>query len=239
MSSLCSKPSNLLICCAFIVIFGCLSTWSSRISAADGADWPNCLSSEPGEEPFDVTKHDCKNDPMNVSKDPSVLRTEQMLGLTAGEITFIGCDSAPFAAIMTIIEPPAHFQILYRSQSGSESSYYLTPTLHEIGHVYQLKSAGSPQRLSESLHRSVERAELGADFLGGVAAQMLELNPDEAQKSIFLVGSYSSGELGSHGKAKERASAFRMGYFYQPVNDPVSAKYLDFQNNRFAQIKHN
>ena len=92
---------------------------------------------------------------------------------------------------------------------------------------------------ASQVFRSVERAELGADFLGGVAAQMLELNPDEAQKSIFLVGSYSSGELGSHGKAKERASAFRMGYFYQPVNDPVSAKYLDFQNNRFAQIKHN
>jgi hypothetical protein len=239
MSSLCFKRSNLFICFALIIIFGSLSTWSSRISAVDGADWPNCLSSEPGQGPFDVTKHDCKNDPMNVSKDPSLLRTEQMLGLTPGEITFIGCDSAPFAASMTVIDPPAHFQILYRSQSGSGLSYYLTPILHEMGHIYQLKNAGSPQRLSEALHRSVERAELGADFLGGVAAQMLELNPDAAQKSIFLVGSDSSGELGSHGKAKERASAFRMGYFYQPVNDLVSAKYLDFQNNRFAQIKHN
>jgi hypothetical protein len=240
MSSLCSKRfAYLFICFVLIVIFGSSSTWLSIISAADSGDWPNCLSSEPGQQPFDVAEHDCKNDPMNVSRDRSVLRTEQTLGLTPEEITFIGCDAAPFAASMTIIDPPAHFQILYRNNRGSGSSYYLAPILHEVGHVYQLKKAGSPQQLAESLHRSVERAELGADFLAGVAAKVLELNPDAAQQSIFLVGSYSSGELGSHGTAAHRASAFRMGYFYQPASDPVYTQYLDFQNNRFAQIKHN
>jgi hypothetical protein len=199
----------------------------------DQATFPDCLHSSSGDERFELKNHpECNGDPLNLARDPVVVEAEKIFSLTATEITFIGCATAPFAARMSRIEPSVHFEVLYHSDAKLN---YLAPTLHELGHLYQLKKAGSPQRLGGT----IERIELGADFLAGLAAQKLAIeNPNLFQRSLFLAGSYTP-KSDSHGKPEDRASAFRYGYFYQPSRVSLEAAYADFQDNLFSQIMHN
>jgi hypothetical protein len=188
---------------------------------------------------FDYAQHPgCDRDVLNVSNNPDVKKAEKILALLSDEIEFIGCAGASFKTFPVKTEPSFKFRIFYRASNNLKSQEYLAPILHEIGHVYQLRQAGSIQSLLQSLDNSAERIELGADFLAGFAAHKLGINVALAQRSLFLVGSYRSDVRDSHGRPEDRTSAFRYGYFYEPEDSSLASQYADFQDNLFVQIKH-
>jgi hypothetical protein len=208
-------------------------------STSDGSSpntMPHCLNSSSTEKPFELSKHpECTSDRANISNYREVKETEEMFGLKPAEITFIGCGAAPFSTSMVELDPPFHFQILYEAGDDSTSEdEYIAPILHELGHVYQFKKAGSPSKLFEL---STERLELGADFLAGFAAAHLGFkNPSLFERTLSLVGSYEV-KSDSHSTPEGRTQAFRYG-FHCRRSAPVESVYSDFQDNLFSQIKH-
>jgi len=197
----------------------------------------DCLNSDRQKDVFDLKAHkECTNDPFVVAQDDSIKQAEKLLGLSADQVTFIGCNAASFSTRMTELEQPFHFQILYSTLYARRDC--ISPLLHEIAHVYQLNRAGSPDKLLQSLRQSVQRVELGADFLAGLLAVRLGLNPGEFQKNLALVGSYDEESADAHGLPADRTSAFRYGYFYDPKSGSLESQYADFQKNLFGQIKN-
>jgi hypothetical protein len=208
-------------------------------TASQGNAVPDCLNSDGFGGTFLLADHtECKDDVFKVSQDVDVQKVEKMFGVTPNEVTFIGCAAAPFQTKMVRTDPPFHFLILYRVSVDSKSHGYQAPIFHELGHVYQLSKAGSPQKLFQSLYGSNERVELGADFLAGLAAQRLKMNQGTFQTSLFLTGSYDSQKPDSHGCPEARSSAFRYGYHAPVTKSFDDAQYADFQDNEFAVIKH-
>lgn len=216
-----------------LIVLVTLSTASSQIHSMD------CLNSNDQKQAFDLDDHkECRDDQFGIAQNDTVRKVEKLLGLSEDQITFIGCDAAPFSTQMTDMEQPFHFQILYSTSGSQARQNCIAPLLHEIGHVYQLNKMGSREKLLESLRKSIQRVELGADFLAGVAAARLELNPGEFQRNLALAGSYDEKSVDAHGLPSDRTSAFRYGYFYEPKNASVEAQYSYFQRNLFGQIKH-
>ena len=200
---------------------------------------PDCLNSDDDGGNFLLAAHPaCKDDILRISKDVEVSQIENMLGIAPEEITFIGCAPAPFQTRMVRTEPPFHFQILYHLGSDLKSRDFAAPIFHELGHVYQLRKSGSKNKLLQSVGGSIDRVELGADFLAGLGAQKLKMNPGDFETNLFLMGSYDSQKSPSHGRPEDRSSAFRYGY-YSPSRKPFEdSLYADFQDNEFAQIMH-
>jgi hypothetical protein len=161
-----------------------------------------------------------------------------MLGLLADQIDFIGCATAPFLTQVISSVPPYRFRITYPTKGDPSRREHIAPILHEIGHAYQLKPFGSKKKLLASLDGSIERAELGADFLAGLAAQRLKMNPGDFETNLSLMGSYHSKNSESHGRPEDRAMAFRYGWNSPPRKSFDDSQYEDFQDNEFAQIKH-
>src|ERR1700687_4468000 len=182
-------------------------------SENSGSRLPDCLNSNSSEKPFNLAEHtECKNDKANLSKYPEVVETENMLGLTSDQVTFIGCAVAPFRSRMVDLGPPFHFEILYTFDANFVAADYVAPILHEIGHAYQFKKAGNPIKLLES---PIERLELGADFLAGLAASKLGIkNPNLFERTLSLVGSYEA-KSDPHGTPEDRTQSFRYGFFYR------------------------
>jgi hypothetical protein len=195
----------------------------------------DCLNSRDNEKPFELSQHrECKDDKAKLSEYHEVVGTEKMLGLASDQITFIGCAAAPFRTRMVDLEPPFHFEILYTFNPSFTSQDYVAPTLHEIGHIYQLKKAGSTNKLLDS---PIERLELGADFLAGLAAGRLGFkNPLLFERTLSLVGSYVA-KSDSHSTPENRTKSFRYGFFYRSLDSTIDPIYADFQDNLFSQIK--
>jgi hypothetical protein len=160
-----------------------------------------------------------------------------MFGLPSDQIAFIGCAAAPFMTYPVGMDPPFRVKIYYPVAANSDLKIYVAPILHEIGHAYQYRQSGSTQKLRASLDNSNERIELGADFLAGLAAQRLKINPGEFETSFYLVGSYAF-DPDSHGNPADRALAFRYGYNAPPTKRFEDSQYADFQDNGFAIVKH-
>lgn len=210
----------------------------SIIRASQELAFPDCLNSDEFGGPFLLADHPkCKDDVFKVSEDDEIQKVEKTLGITPNAITFIGCEAAPFSTKMTRMDSPFHFLILYR-EGGKKSREYVAPIIHELGHVYQLGKAGSYYKLMQSVDGSNERVELGADFLAGLAAKSLKMNPGEFETSLFLMGSYNLQKKDSHGCPEARSSAFLYGYNSPPTKVVDDAQYSDFQDNEFMQIKH-
>lgn len=216
------------------VIVGFAATNASQDNAV-----PDCLNSDDTGGNFLRAAHpECKDDILRLSRDIEVQNIEKMLGIAADEITFIGCAPAPFQTKMVRTEPPFHFQILYHIGTDLKSRDFVAPIFHELGHVYQLRKSGSKNKLLQSVGGSVDRVELGADFLAGLAAHRLKMNPGDFETSLFLMGSYDSQRSDSHGRPEDRSAAFRYGYYSPSTNSFEDSLYADFQDNEFAQIMH-
>jgi hypothetical protein len=209
-------------------------------SLGSGANLPDCLNVAPTGESFKLSEHpECRNDQIRLSGNVKVQRAEEMLKLSPDEIVFIGCAAAPFNTRMVSMHPPFRIVIVYPVEHDSALLDYVPPILHELGHAYQLKRAGSMQKLLESLDPAIERIELGADFLAGLSAHRLGINPGLFERNHFLVGSYKPNQTDSHGRPEDRSSAFRYGYYYSSTDSLVDLPYRDFQDNLFSQTKHN
>jgi hypothetical protein len=178
---------------------------------------------------------ECSRDELGVATKPEIRSAEKMLNIAAEDVSFVACAASPFGTNANT-DPPSHFRIEYPLDTKLSFSQYLSPLLHELGHVYQAKGCRCWGKLSSQA--SMERTELGADFIAGFEARRLDLSPGLSQTSLDLVGSYKTGLRDPHGTPENRLEAFRYGYFYQPAETSVDSSYADFQDNLFSQIKH-
>jgi hypothetical protein len=228
-----TEPSRLIVrllkaALLMFILLPCLAQTN-----AGRSNPPDCLQAGGAVEPsISSTPPTCDRDRLRVSEDAAVRATEKLFHLSSAEIVFIGCETASdFSTDVVRTSSSSHFVIVY-PMSVSKSSDYVAPMLHELGHVYQLKRVGDKEQLLQML----ERTELGADFLAGLAARKVGLNPGVFEISLRLVGSYRSSPRVSHGRPEDRSSAFRYGY-NEPAG-PLDSQYDDFQDNLFSQLKH-
>jgi hypothetical protein len=200
--------------------------------------FPDCLNVSSPQNPFRPKDHAiCVKDVLNFGDDKTVRADEKLLGITPQEVRFIGCSEAPFVTFPALGLSDSSYTIYYPTGVQLAHEDYLAPFLHEMGHVFQLKQAGSYPRLEAALDNSLERIELGADFLAGIGADRLGLEPKAFLVNLSLFGSYNSSGVDYHGRPEDRAVAFRNGFFYQEKRTTITASYADFQDNLFAQIK--
>jgi hypothetical protein len=197
----------------------------------------DCLNLMPQEKPFSLVAHQdkCFRDELSFSNATDVRNAENLLGISASEIHFVGCDIAPFYARVDRTEPRLHFEIVYNSKLDFNAS--MVAILHEIGHVYQLKQAGSQESLLSSAKQNLERIELGADYLSGLAIGRLGLSEKNFEVGLALVGSYEV-HSGPHGLPHERSAAFNYGVTAGKTDTDVSSLYDAFQDDDYGNIKH-
>jgi hypothetical protein len=202
--------------------------------AGRGNDFPDCLhaGSQAGQSSSDPG---CHNDTLDVSGDATVRRAIEFLELQVTEIVFAECSNFPFTTSMPKTSRPYRFEIDYPTVSKSKVGDHLPAMLHELGHVYQYKVAGSPAKLFKMHEDSLEKAELGADFLAGLIEQKLNIDPGPFERSIFLPGNF---RVNDHGRLEDRNAAFRNGYFYPLNKTTLDKAYQDFLDNRYSQIKN-
>jgi hypothetical protein len=223
----------------FLVVLGCLAPLlGTGLSTAQSPVFPDCLNLSPSTDQFRPTDHpDCSKDALDLGNDKAVHDGERLLNIAPREVRFIGCAAAPFVTFPAI-GTNSNFTIYYPTDVQLTHDKYVAPLLHEMGHVFQLKQARSYANLKASLNDSIERIELGADFIAGFGANHIGLEPNTFLINLKLVGNYNNHDFESHGRPEDRVSAFRNGYFYEEKQSSVADSYADFQDNRFAQIKH-
>jgi hypothetical protein len=210
----------------------------NRQGATSTKKMPRCLHVKQESSDFEISEHkkECNNDILHVGDEDSVRQAKEKLGLSQAEIEFIGCGPAPFSTSILNEHPPFRFLILYPIDDKITRKEYLGPVLHELGHVYQLSRTGSNASLMESLGNSIERVEMGADFLAGLALRALDKDESLFESSLVLVGHYKPNAPDSHGTPPNRAAAFSFGYHSRSA-ETWDSQYADFQDNRFIQIK--
>jgi len=201
--------------------------------AGSGNNFPDCLHSD---TPTGTLSGDpgCHRDTLGLSGDPTVQRAVDLLALHAEKIVFAECSNFPFTTRMPKTSTPYQFEIDYPAIPKPELQKRVPPILHELGHVYQLRLAGSPAGAFEAHDNSIEKIELGADFLAGLIAQKLDIDPGLFGRNLFLAGNYREND---HGRAEDRSAAFLNGYNYPLSKTTLDKAYQDFLDNRYSQIK--
>jgi hypothetical protein len=200
--------------------------------AGSGNNFPDCLHSD---TPAGTLSGDpgCHKDILDLSGDATVQRALDFLKLHTEKIVFTECSNFPFTTKMPKTSVPYQFEIDYPTIPQSELQTRVPPMLHELGHIYQLRLAGSPAGVFEAHDNSSEKIELGADFLAGLTAQKLGIDPGPFERSLFLAGNYREND---HGRAEDRSAAFRNGYYYPLNKTTLDKAYQDFLDNRYSQI---
>src|SRR6185437_12558686 len=122
---------------------------SVAISMAFDGNSFRCLGS--GTDAFDRTQHsECKADKIGLTNKKIIIDAQRFFGIPAGEVSFVGCDAAPFQTRPLVTDSSPNFEILYCSKGGDDTGTLAAPILHELGHVYQLRMAGSYENLRRS-----------------------------------------------------------------------------------------
>lgn len=193
-----------------------------------------CFNGEPGSESFNWDDAKCSGDVLRISNDAVIEQTESLLNLQKNEIKFTGCVHSPFTTSLAATQ--SLLCVVTYPLGSTSGNPYKGALLHELGHCFQLKQAGDRKALMKRVNGSVERLELGADFLAGISCRHSDLGQGEFVRSVSLVGSYTSKDPDWHGQPEDRASAFRQGYHYSLDHLSIIDAYTDFQDNRFGGI---
>jgi hypothetical protein len=199
---------------------------------------PDCLGAS-AQQSAANDGNNCNRDLLSIAQQPVVAAAENILGLTPADVEFVGCRNEGFITRIGHATPRLTLRITYPIIPNVALSDYVAPIVHELGHVYQLKQAGSFDRLEQQLNPYHERAELGADFLTGVILRTLNLPTSVFELSEYLPGSYRTDLDASHGLPHQRTGAFRLGYFYDQRITNIDKKYSYFQDDLFATLKPN
>lgn len=201
--------------------------------------FPDCLNASPQKSRFQPAAHiECSKDALSFGDSKVIQDDEKLLDINPREVRFIGCAAAPFVTFPAFGLSNSAPTIYYPTGVQLAQGDYLAPLLHELGHVFQLKQAGSYEKLKSTAGGSTERIELGADFLAGAAAGRLGLEPKSFLLNLSLVTDYNNGDPNYYGRPEDRAAAFRYGFFDPEKQRPFADAYADFQDNLIAQIKH-
>jgi hypothetical protein len=202
--------------------------------SADRKVFPNCLHGSTPNTP-QTSDPSCSTDVLGFSKNAEVRAAKTLLHLDQADIIFAACTAFPYTTSMPKLTVPYRFEIDYPLTDPKNLEAHIPAIFHELGHVYQLQRAGSPSNLDKELDNSIERAELGADFIAGLIAQARNVDPGTFGDNLFLPGNY---RVNDHGRQEDRAAAYRNGYFYPLGRTTLARAYQDFQDNRYAQIQN-
>lgn len=173
-------------------------------------------------------------DKENLSENATLFKVTRMLGIKSEEIKYSGCKEHYFSAKPLFHQIKQHkYEITYIIGDGIS---YIPPITHELAHVLQFEIYGGLGQLKDNL--SSLRIELAADYLTGVIFQRLDIDKNEFQHSVELIGRFHEDAFNAHGSPSQRNAAFRYGYFDSKKELDRDIRYFHekFQNNIYGLI---
>ena len=175
----------------------------------------------------------CQPDRLDIRHQPQMIQAARGLDIDIETIRFQTCNSPSFNTAMVGSAVTVNYP------TAMPFGKIVGALTHELGHVYQLRRAGSTANLLGELGNSRERIELGADFLAGFVFRNFVSGATRAdfQTSVALVGDYDDAAGPGHGTPEERVAAFRTGYYYRGAPGDVNAANRYFQRDGFGSIK--
>jgi hypothetical protein len=201
---------------------------------AAGDAIPRCLNGTftQGDEKTPVAP--CGVDTLGIGADTDVLAVMRAFDIPKGVVAFEACPGGRFSAMPGDGEGKRY---LVRYPSHVKANY-LSPVVHELAHVVQMRSAGGLAALN--LKESTRRIELGADFLAGLAFNIAlkRLNYSDFETNLQLAGSYNV-VADDHGAPEDRAQAFRRGATRKdPYPELTIGEAMTYWNaNDYARIR--
>lgn len=170
----------------------------------------DCLRSTKTVNMEELDFQSCRGDPSNYDSNEILKSLSNILEINDVNIKFIGCKNYQYE-IRYSSTPPAKATIYYPIRGNLEiSSKDLVALAHELGHVAQLKQAGT----QAALHSAIGEweTEVGADFLAGFSLAPLGVTVTQHSASDDLAGLYVSN-FDDHGTPDTRTFAFRIGFY--------------------------
>lgn len=181
----------------------------------------------------------CRGDTLKLAQSSRVLGAIEALKLPSGRIKFEGCLEASFSAAAIGPDAARMTYVVYYPDTDASVEQLLAPVLHELGHVFQIHAAGSAASLRSRY--PLKQIELGADFLSGVisGSYLDGVSSNSFADSMQLLGRYWAYSEESHGSPRERAKAYRNGYFLKKAEfeSEVVKAYEIFDDERFSRIE--
>jgi len=178
----------------------------------------------------------CASDPEDVVDIPAVAAAIAAVGVKPSDIQFVGCHDAAFLTVPNLGHSGSRYRIVYPVDGNLPKTTLVAPLTHEIGHVLQLSLYGSREQLLQRYHGSIDRIELGADFIAGIIFRNFQHNDNirEFQNDLRLAGSYDLASANSHGTPEARIAAFRTGFFYDLRGQSLATAHDDFQGELYS-----
>src|SRR5690606_19585742 len=99
----------------------------------------------------------CSSDPLKLAQSAVIERAVEQLGLSDARISFLGCTTTEFqvSAPPGIDDDDLTFRIYYPVTDALQLGDYAAPLIHELGHVFQIKQAGSMASLKKLESRRI------------------------------------------------------------------------------------
>jgi len=163
-----------------------LALGACHVAAADDGA-PDCLFAfKQGDEK--VAVEPCGADTKGIGADVNVLKVMRTFGIPTDVIAFQACPGGRFY-VMPDGSDAKRYLVRYPSDATSN---YLSPIVHELAHVVQMRNAGGLAALNP---KETASHQLGADSLAGLAfnSSLSRLNSLTSKTNLQLVGSYKVG----------------------------------------------
>jgi hypothetical protein len=210
-----------------------LATYTQNLAALDDSI-PDCLYGTFTQGNENTPIGPCGADVKGIGADPNVLAVMQTFSIPTSAVVFQACPGGRFS-VMPDGKDGKRFLVRYPSTTKSN---YLSPIVHELAHVVQMRHAGGLAALKPK--ENSHRVELGADFLAGLAFNIAlkQLNGDDFETNLQLAGSYKVATE-DHGLPEHRMQAFRVGLTrYAPYPElTILEAMVYWNNNHYAQIR--
>ena len=214
----------------------CAFTLCAAATAALSQEVCFALDTDPGPT---LEREGCQRDPLRLEHLPEVENAVAGLAIPAARIALWGCRKTKFetAAPVSASSSTGQYKIYYPLLERPTHDY-VAPIIHELGHVYQLQSVGSPHALLQKYSRL--QIELGADYLTGVVARhyLSGIKPEIFQGNLEIVGLYRELAVEAHGTPNQRNEAFRRGFFLRQTDfqDSIVRAYQEYDDEAFPFV---
>lgn len=158
------------------------------------------------------------SDTESIGQHRVILKAASALDINIEDITFSGCPGGDYSTAEDRRSGSLKYVITY--PSGNDLAE-IGPFIHELAHVYQLKTTGGMRRLD---HLAPRKIELAADFVAGLVfkSALDEVSPSDYETGLALMGLYFEDAPDPHGSPEDRTAAFRMGYYFKYTKEVPS-----------------